>query len=495
MRHYTFDSMDQIQKQLHIGGMTCINCQNKIEAGLGSLPGVEDVSVSYQSGTARLSYDAEQISYAQIEQTIRSLGYEVLSREERPDIARSASILAIIIALYVLLQRFGVLNLLVPSQLADSGMGYGALLVVGLLTSVHCVAMCGGIGLSQCLPQDGMKGGAVFLPSLLYNFGRVVSYTAVGFLLGLLGMAIGGSGGGVPILLQGLLKLFAGAVMVVMGINMLGVFPWLRRLTLPIPKSITRAVNAEKAKTRRPFVVGLLNGLMPCGPLQSMQILALASGNPLTGALSMLLFSLGTVPLMLGLGSAVSALGKRFARAVTGVGAVLVAVLGLAMLSQGGSLSGMLPPERLLLLVVGLALAGLAVSIPVRGRSLRFALVAAAVAVVLWAGTLWRYLDEGTAAADGSTVRMVDGVQVVNSTLSPGEYPTIMVQSGTPVRWVINAPAGSINGCNYRMIVRDLGLELSFEEGDNVLEFTPEKAGTIPYTCWMGMIRGSINVI
>ena len=95
----------------------------------------------------------------------------------------------------------------------------------------------------------------------------------------------------------------------------------------------------------------------------------------------------------------------------------------------------------------------------------------------------------------GSTVRLVDGVQVVNSTLSPGEYPTIMVQSGTPVRWVINAPAGSINGCNYRMIVRDLELELSFEEGDNVLEFTPKKAGTIPYTCWMGMIRGSINVI
>lgn len=334
-----FDSIGVTKKELHIGGMTCINCQNKIEAGLGSLPGVEDVSVSYQSGTARLSYDAERVSYAQIEQT---------------------------------------------------------------------------------------KGGAVFLPSLLYNLGRVVSYTAVGFLLGLLGMAIGGNGGGIPVLLQGLLKLFAGAVMVVMGINMLGVFPWLRRLTLPIPKSITRAVNAEKAKTRRPFVVGLLNGFMPCGPLQSMQILALASGNPLTGALSMLLFSLGTVPLMLGLGSAVSVLGRRFARAVTGVGAVLVAVLGLAMLSQGGSLSGMLSPERLLLLVVGLALAGLAASIPTQGKALRFACVAA-VAVVLWAGALWRYLDEGTAAADGSTVRLVDGVQVVSSTLSPGEYPTIMV--------------------------------------------------------------------
>ena len=58
---------------------------------------------------------------------------------------------------------------------------------------------------------------------------------------------------------------------------------------------------------------------MPCGPLQSMQIVALACQNPFSGALSMFLFSLGTVPLMLGLGSLVSILGKRFAKKMTTV--------------------------------------------------------------------------------------------------------------------------------------------------------------------------------
>ena len=84
---------------------------------------------------------------------------------------------------------------------------------------------------------------------------------------------------------------------------------------------------------------------MPCGPLQSMWIVALAGGSSFAGAFSMLLFSLGTVPLMLGLGSLVSLLRKRFNSGVMSVGAVLVVVLGLSMLSQGGFLSGLLPPE------------------------------------------------------------------------------------------------------------------------------------------------------
>ena len=86
---------------------------------------------------------------------------------------------------------------------------------------------------------ESEKKGAAFLPSILYNLGRVVSYTLVGFLLGLIGWLIGGSSGiEVPILLQGILKLIAGTLMIVMGINMLGIFPWLRRLNIQMPKFI-----------------------------------------------------------------------------------------------------------------------------------------------------------------------------------------------------------------------------------------------------------------
>lgn len=63
-----------------------------------------------------------------------------------------------------------------------------------------------------------------------------------------------------------------------------GYFPGLRRFTPQIPRFLAGRVNQKKAGNRQPFVVGMLNGLMPCGPLQSMQIVALASGNPLAGA-------------------------------------------------------------------------------------------------------------------------------------------------------------------------------------------------------------------
>ena len=79
---------------------------------------------------------------------------------------------------------------------------------------------------------------------------------------------------------------------------------------------------------------------MPCGPLQSMQIVALASANPFTGALSMFFFALGTIPLMLGFGSIVAGLGKRFTKQVLKCGAILVVVMGLSMMSQGTALSG-----------------------------------------------------------------------------------------------------------------------------------------------------------
>ena len=201
------------KKKFQIGGMTCVNCQNRIEKTLKHTEGVRKIAVSYRTGMAEMVFETDEISFGEIAKVIEKLDYEVFPEEQRQsDISRTISFLVIIIALYILLQEFGILNLLVPSQLADSNMGYGMLFVVGLITSVHCIAMCGGINLSQSLPRTGEENTGVrtFLPSVLYNLGRVLSYTAIGFLLGLIGMVLGGgSRGGVPFLLQGILKIIA----------------------------------------------------------------------------------------------------------------------------------------------------------------------------------------------------------------------------------------------------------------------------------------------
>jgi sulfite exporter TauE/SafE/copper chaperone CopZ/plastocyanin domain-containing protein len=438
-------------KKLRIGGMTCANCQNKIQKKLRNTAGIEKAEVSYSAGTAVVTYDADIISLGDITAIIKKLDYKVLAEDERqaPGISRILGLLLIIAALYFMLEHFGILNLLAPSQLAETNMGYGMLFVIGLVTSIHCVAMCGGINLSQCIPQSENDGGggrfSALRPAFLYNLGRVISYTAVGFVVGALGSAITFSNAA-----QGVLKLIAGVFMIIMGVNMLGIFPWLRKLNPRMPKFLARKIDVEKSRSKSALIVGLLNGFMPCGPLQAMQIYALSTGSAFAGAFSMLLFSLGTVPLMFGLGAISSAIGKKFTRKVMTVGAVLVVVLGLSMLTQGWSLSG-------------------------------------------FTGTA--PVETPPDAADGPDIPTEDGVQLINSTLSSGRYPSITVQVGTPVKWVIDAPKGSINGCNNRAIIDEYDIEYTFKTGENVIEFTPTETGSFKYNCWMGMIRGTINVV
>ena len=200
------------RKVLIIDGMICMNCQNRIEQALKSTAGISKAHVSYSRGLAEIEFDPERLKLDCIVTIIQELGYTVLHKKQRNylKLVKTTGTFAIIILLYYLLQRFGILNLLVPSMLADSKMSYGMLFIVGLLTSVHCIAMCGGINLSQCVPlrdseYESISKIDVLMPSSLYNAGRVVSYSVIGFLLGGIGMLLtgGGSRAEIPLSLQG----------------------------------------------------------------------------------------------------------------------------------------------------------------------------------------------------------------------------------------------------------------------------------------------------
>lgn len=190
-------------ERLQIGGMSCVSCQYKIEKKLRYTAGVQSAKVDYRTGIADIAYDADIVSRADIVKVIEKLGYQALPASEKTmmGVGRVAGILAIIVALYMLLQGIGLLNLLAPGQLADTSMGYGMLFVIGLITSVHCVAMCGGINLSQCVPKsappkqpqaagESQTAFSAFAPAILYNLGRVLSYTAIGFYPGPRGDAL-----------------------------------------------------------------------------------------------------------------------------------------------------------------------------------------------------------------------------------------------------------------------------------------------------------------
>ena len=466
--------------------MTCINCKKAIENGLGNITGVESVSVNYKTGKCEITIDTGLVGWKDIFNAIENLGYTV-GNNKKTDLINIVSIVVIIVSLYYFLEQTGLLNLLNFEKVADSTMGFGMLFVIGLMTSVHCIAMCGGINVSQCLSENKKFSG---LYPVMYNLGRVVSYTVIGFVLGFAGMLFGtGENLGVSSIIQGLIKSFAGIYMVIMGVNMLGFVPQIKRLTFHLPNFIGKF----RVKNSKPFVVGLLNGFMPCGPLQSIQLVALATGNPFTGGLSMFAFSLGTVPLMLGLGSLVSVLGKRFTEKMMTGGAVLVTVMGLAMVSQGASLTGMIKSENLMVIVVMLDFMCIVENINFNKRQVK----TVSLMIILFIGIFTsrfmaiNYVSEN----DESSYHMENGVQVVESQLASGKYPSIKVKKDVPVRWIINAPDGSINGCNYKIYINSYGIEYTFQKGENIIEFTPTKSESIGYSCWMGMIKGNINVV
>lgn len=246
-------------RQLYIDGMTCINCQKRIENCLRKRVEIKEAEVSYETGTAEILYDANKITLQEIIRIINGLGYDAKAEpNSRKDIAlRAVQELTIILAVFFLLQHFGILNRLAPDSLADASMSYGMLFVIGMVTSVHCIAMCGGINLSQTLQREASKdiSRKMFKNTLMYNMGRVVSYTVIGGVLGAIG-GLTGIGGSLQSssLLQGSLKLFAGIVMIIMGVNMLGIFQGLRGCLKNYPSKPQKIQDAFFCKKRILFL-------------------------------------------------------------------------------------------------------------------------------------------------------------------------------------------------------------------------------------------------
>lgn len=435
---------------LTVGGMSCSGCELRIEKKLKSLVGVKEVSASFSKGKVRVVYDPELTSRKEICGAIREIDYTVEedADPERPSQKGNASFVfgtvLVLAALYVLIRNtvgFGWINFI--PQISRS-MSYGILFVVGLFTSIHCLAMCGGINLSQCAAyrSAGSEPNVKkrLMPSFLYNAGRVVSYTAIGGTVGAVGSVVSFSGAA-----KAVVTILSGVFMLIMGLNMLHAFPRLRRLSLRMPKFIGRKLYSGKTK-KGPFYVGLLNGLMPCGPLQAMQLYALGTGSFLAGAFSMLMFSLGTVPLMFAFGAVSTLLSAKFTHKMMQASAVLVMVLGLFMMSRGLTLSGV-------------------------------------------------QIGGAPGAEAQNTAKVTGGVQEITTSFTDGYYVPISVKKGIPVKWTIKVKDSDLNGCNNPVTIPKYGVQKQLVPGDNVIEFTPREAGTIPYTCWMGMIRSTITVV
>lgn len=448
---------------VRVSGMTCAHCEARVAKAAKSVSGVKSASASFSRGILTVSYDPEQANedtlVAALESAINASGYRFRGVVTKPQqLSKVIPIAIILLALYLILRYTVGFDFFGFIPKIDSTISLSALFVTGLLTSVHCVAMCGGINLSQSVGTVESGKNRMRNP-LLYNLGRVISYTVIGAIVGGIGSVLFLSE-----TLKAILLSLAALGMLLMGLSMLGWLPWW--LAPRMPRFLSGRLGKAGAG-KGPLVVGLLNGLMPCGPLQAMQLYALATGSALTGALSMFLFSLGTVPLMLGAGALFSSLKGKFAFVVQRVSAVLVVFFAIVMATNAFSLFG---------------LGGAAAAAPAKAT--------AAQAETGGDSLLQQALDKGylPATMDGD-------VQKISANLDPSVYPFIIVQKGVPVELTITADESAITGCNQTVVFPAFDVKKALKPGDNVIQFTPDETGLIPYTCWMGMVDGRILVV
>lgn len=216
----------------------------------------------------------------------------------------------------------------------SEGIGFGLSFMMGVLTSFHCVGMCGGFIMAYTTADAEAKRNS-FRPHAWYAFGKLVSYALVGAAFGLMGQSIAISPG-----VRIMITVVAGLLLVTYGLTSLGVLPFQRYMGARAPARVLTFFFNLRSRYRHPLILGLFSGLMlMCGPLQAMYVAAAGTSSMLHGAALLLAFAAGTLPLLLGLGVATGFLSYRFTLRAARISAVIVILLGALMINRGVAMS------------------------------------------------------------------------------------------------------------------------------------------------------------
>ena len=203
--------------------------------------------------------------------------------------------------------------------------------MTGVLGSGHCLGMCGGL-----VSGFFMKLGArTFAPYLAYHLTRVGVYALIGLVAAALGTVLLQTGSFGK--LQGLLQIVAGLLVILLGLDLLGVSPWRNSLGFAPIAWLRRQFLAATSRGVLPGAIigGAINGLMPCSMTMAMAVKATTAPTPPEGMLLMLAFGAGTLPSMLFASVLFGKLGPRLRGSLQKLAALFVIALGVSTLWQG----------------------------------------------------------------------------------------------------------------------------------------------------------------
>ena len=426
---------------IKIEGMMCNHCYETISKIIQKDFNVKKVKIKRDIAT--IWYENE-INIENIIEEINKKGYitkkEYVS-EDKSKIDNNINLLefilitcCIIFIMLVLNEIFG-FNIFNMIPTIDTNIQLGMLFVTGLFTSIHCISMCGAINLYASASKEDAEIKRLKNP-LLYNIGRLVSYTILGGIIGGIGKVFS-----INYVVQNIIILIASIFMLIMSLSMLGI--------ITLSGKLKNCKRFSKIKNKNPLIIGILNGFMPCGPLQAMQIYALSTASVFYGAISMFLFCLGTIPLMLFFGSFINLCKGKAKVIINKIASVLILILSILMLNR--------------------ALVGFGIDI--------------------------NSIFSKTEDAQYVKAIQEDGYQYIEFDLDYGNYQDIIVQKDIPVKIIINVDKKYLTGCNNEIIMKDFKIDQKLDIGINEIEFTPREEGEYVYSCWMNMIKNKIKVI
>ncbi len=442
--------------EVKIQGMTCGSCELLIESEFQKIPGVKSVKVSQAEGKATLLCKRVP-SREELQRAIAGHGYDLspqpslLGKREGggmvPPPAKEgargwseiAAILIIIFGLYLIFKTTKILDF--NLGISDN-MSYGFIFLIGLVAaSSSCIAVTGGVLLSVAAKYNESCHAETrwekFKPHLLFNVGRVISYTVLGGLIGALGSVFS-----ISPKMNGLIGLLAAFFMIGMGFHILKLFP--SRFSLKMPKFIGHRILKlqEKSHPSIPFLMGALTFFLPCGFTQALQLYAISRGSLIEGALIMLFFSLGTLPALLSLGSISSFSKGKFQRYFLKFSGVLVLLLGFSNIQSSLNLLGF---------------------------------------------TFDSFSSAQIVAA--APARIQDGKQIVEMKVDGYHYEPseFTVLQGVPVEWRVDGASAA--GCGQIIIMPTMDLTAFLpKDAVKTITFTPKELGIIPFNCTMGMM-------
>lgn len=289
-----------------MAGMHCGACTILIESVLSELSQVRHAKADLKDHSLEITGDFglktdEEIA-SELTAILKPHGYSVSTEKNIDPKIWSDFNIAIPLAagfavLFVGLQKMGIVNLVNADNVT-----YGTAFVIGIIASLStCMAVVGGLVLSMSatFAKEGdspksCKADRV-RPQLMFHGGRIASFFILGGVIGAIGSAFTLNASATFIL-----SLIIGIVMLILGINLLDIFHWAKKLQPSMPRFIAKHAHGVSKfnHTLTPMLVGVATFFLPCGFTQSMQLYTLATGSFLAGGLTMLAFALGTLPVL-----------------------------------------------------------------------------------------------------------------------------------------------------------------------------------------------------